>query len=435
MSNVHDLVIFEKALDTGVDDGGMYIALETTTQNTIQIEINPLDISISEELSFATFFITLTFIDGNGVYAAVEKLNPADVYYLHFGLNIETATRTPVSIWSVKQEPRQFGLIEDVETTITFVHSGWFNMMGKRHNRAFGTPNEAVKTMLTECGFKKIAVGNPFNSYGAVIQPYWSNAHTIRWIQEKCGDVNTGDHFELGVKVDNTAFFRTPSDIMEEKYEVIKRGEIPVLMVSSDHPDIATRDEERAENDGVTVSVQRLSMDHEYADNLLNGSGGTRSMHFDFMSGRFENTVQTQNSTNAKQLADWSNVRAEHNGIGCRVYGGSSIGTPFAAQARVSGTAMTSSVITATTSLNGGLHIGDIVELVIPLNPENYSQLSATLHAGFYMIGSVVHQIDGQTGSTLSHFSLIRKGFDSTEAKGYIKTNAGKVLRKSDVRK
>lgn len=425
-----DKVIFTKEIRGEEDNDGIFVMLESTEQDTLMIGIQPSMVKISQKFSVASILVVLTLTDRNGVYSNIVKLDPDETFWLTFGVSVKESIRIPIKIANIDYTSTATGAAEDIQFNINFVHASWLDMLAKRRNRSWvnSTIADIVSEMFEESGFTKTDISESPTIYKSTIQPYWSNAHMMRWLQSNCIAAPHDDHFEFGCRLDGTALFTSTSDIIEKNLPKIKDGKIPTLFLGSPLRDEAAREKETAENVGIPTTLLNYGSTQPYMTSVMKGAGGAKSMHWDFATGEYKTADAKLSGMNYLQLSDWSDLKTDHEVVGLRVYGGSNIDNLNRAKSRVSRASLETIEMTVKTVIAPHLHIGDLVELLIPLNPENFKQPFSIINSGFYMITSAEHTINISTGTAETILALSRRGVDDKTLKGYVSSTSGKIF-------
>lgn len=426
-----DKVIFKREFNrTGGDKtDSFFVQLETEVESPLS-SVQPVAISISEAFSFATPIITVTFNDGNGVYFNMIKLDTEHTYYLNMGGTKLKSTRIPLKIAKIQLKNMVGGKSTQVSFKITFVHTGWSELLNKRHNRGFvdKTYSEIVEEMMKESKYKSIKT-SPSKGKHSAIQPHWTNIAMLKWIQDRAVSAKFDDHFEFGCTINGDFFFSTISDMVTDQKSDIMSKNIPSLHLGSYSENEPKREKDLTENFNVPNFFTDFTSTEYYMDTAINGGGGTESMAWDFIKGEFVREEIKQSEMNSLMLSDVSSLKTIHEGSKMRVYcGNDKINASAIGKGIVSSVSTSGQQFQITTDGSINIHIGQVVELLISNDKSIYKSPYSMLHSGFFIIASVTHTVLlGDTNKFMSTISLSRSGINGKDLKGYVKTKGGKI--------
>lgn len=426
-----DKVIFKREFNrTGGDKtDSFFVQLETEVESPLS-SVQPVAMSISEAFSFATPIITVTFNDGNGVYFNMIKLDTEHTYFLNMGGSKLKSTRIPLKIAKIQLKNMVGGKSTQVSFKITFVHSGWNELLNTRHNRGFANKSysDIVKEIMSESGYKSITTAKSKGTFNA-IQPHWTNIAFLKWIQDRAISAKFDDHFEFGCNVNGDFFFSTISDMVDKQKPDIMSENIPTLHLGSYSDSEVKREKDLTENFNVPNFFTDFNATEHYLDTAINGGGGVSAMVWDFESGKFIKEELKQSNMSLLMMSDVSSLKTVHETSNLRVYCGNdkanaaSIGKGIVSSVSTSGQQFQ---ITTDGSIN--INIGQVVELLILNDKSMYKSPYSVLHSGFFIIASVTHTVVlGDTNKFISTISLSRSGINGKDLKGYVKTKGGKL--------
>ena len=251
---------------------------------------------------------------------------------------MEESVRIPLKISKIEQETTIVGVAEDIFFKITLVHVSWIEMLSVRRNRGWCDVkiSDIVTQMLSEAGFDTIEVSPSKKTFDTLIQPYWSNIQFLKWLQKRAISEKFDDHFEFGYRLDNVIFFKSVSDIIDENLPNLSKGNVPVLLLASPNDNELERVAEDSENLGVPSTFYGYASTDFYMNSIINGSGGVKSMFWDYESGEYKTETVTPSEMEFLQLGDWVNVKESHETSETRFYSGSNTFATDEAKAKVS---------------------------------------------------------------------------------------------------
>jgi hypothetical protein len=430
MAQSTDKVIFRREFNRNVADksDSFFIQLESEESDSPLATVQPLAVSIAEAFSFATPIVTVTFNDGNGAYFNMIKMDTEQKYYLDMGGTKFKSTRIPLKISKIQLKNMVGGKSTQVTFKITFVHSGWSELLNIRHNRSFTKQpyTSTVKTIMGEVGYKSVSVSESSGNFDQ-IQPHWSNLLFLKWIQDRAIS-KSGEHFEFGCNIDGEFFFKTIGDIVKDKKSDIIAKKIPTMHMGSYNENEIKREKDLTDNFNVPNFFTDFSSTSFYLDGVVNGSGGVQSFNYDYDSGSFITKNHTLSDSSITQLSDFLSIKTSHEVSKMRIYGGSESGEAIA-KSVLSSVALSNEEFRITTDGSINIHIGMIIELLIQNDPNIYRSPYSELHSGFYVVASVNHVVSlGDGNKFVSVVHLARTGFNSKKAIGYAKTKSGKAV-------
>jgi hypothetical protein len=431
MSNASEKIIFKREFNRagGDKNDSFFVQLEADTPSPLAT-VQPVAISISEAFSFATPIITVTFNDGAGTYFNMVKMETDQVYYLAMGGSKLRSTRIPLKIAKIQLKNMVGGKSSQVSFKITFVHSGWSELLNIRHNRGFTNQSysDIVKSIASESNYKSISTAPSKGKFNA-IQPHWTNLAFLKWIQERAVSAKFDDHFEYGCNINGDFFFSTISDMVYQQKSSIMSGDIPTLRLGSYAENEVKRSKDLTENFNVPNFFTDFNATEHYMDTAINGGGGVISMAWDFEKGQFIQEDLKQSNMSMLMMSDVSSLKTVHETSNLRVFCGNDV-----ANSGAIGKAVVSSVSTSgqqfqiTTDGSININIGQVVELIILNDKTLYKSPYSMLHSGFFIIASVTHMVVlGDTNKFTSTISLSRSGINGKDLKGYVKTKGGKL--------
>lgn len=426
-----EVVIFERYIGQNEDHDGVFIRLSSES-DTAMAEVLPKTIYIAEAFSYGSPIVTITFDDGAGVYNNLLKLNPDTIYWLTVsdGDIVKNSQRLPLKVSKLESKNMVAGKSELIAFKISFIHYGWDQFVNRRKNRGWSdTPyHEIVQEILGESGYDTIDVTPSRGVPEFVIQPYWTNNVFLKWIQERAISEDYDDHFEFGCRIDNKFFFKSISDLIMESSERAKNEEIPVLKLQGYNPRPDERLKEKEENYKVATYFTDYTATEYYMDSVINGAGGINAMFYDFTTGSFVQSDVTPSNVGSVQLSDWGAIQKSNEGTGVRLFGGRDVDTIYEAMSKLSSVSLSTNQFSITTEGSLDIHIGDMLELIIP-TPENMIPPFSVMYSGFYLVAGVTHIIALEpSDKIITRVDLARQGFDGKELIGYVKSREGKFI-------
>ncbi|MDA3807082.1 MAG: hypothetical protein PF440_04130 [Thiomicrorhabdus sp.] len=424
-------VIFQKKLYTIDKTDDMYISLEADDTSPL-IQVTPVSLVISEAFSFATPVITATFIDGLGIYFNLDKMNTDDVYWLNIGKDLKNSQRFPMKISKVSLKNTVGGTNSQLAFKVSFVHYGWSELLNKRHNRAWTNLrySDVMQVIADECKYNKVTIEPSSKNKETLIQPYWSNLTMMKWIQERANPLNFNEHMEYWCTYKGEFIFKSISGIIAENRNDIVNKVIPVIRLEGQYSKEFEREEITDNNGKIPNYFSNFQASEYYLDSVISGAGGATSMYYDFSTGKYTNNNVKISDTYATQLSDWNSIKTSHEVTGMRMFGGRDTSNTDNAFAKLSSISLSTNQFEVTLENSFNLHVGDVIEVIIPTDKEVNKIPVNVFYSGIYIVASVTHLIPIGDSIAITTANLARHGFDGKDMTGYTKTKTGKFIGK-----
>ena len=421
-------IIFERFYTRNDEDlegrSNLFLRLESEQQTPLAL-VRPISATIFEGFSFASPVITITFIDGLGMYFNAEKIKISDDFFLSIGRSLTEYNRIPVKIANIALSQTTAGSSSRIAYKITFVHNSWNEILNKRRNRGWANLrySDVVNLIAQECGYETIDIEPSRGIKPSIIQPYWDNVSFIKWIQKHSVSNVYDDHYEFGCDINNRFFYKTVSKMIEDQSPKTKSDNTRTFILES-----------RDSVDSRSVSesyFSSFSSTEFYMDSVINGAGGINALHYDWDKGEIISQDVKLSNSNSIMLSDYYSIHGDNEVSHRRMFTGRD--NAFAeASSHVSAVALSNNKFTITMEGDRTLNIGQIVEIIIKPEQhidETYINLPvAELYSGFYVIASVNHivALDG-SNSHITVIDIARQGYDSKTINGYVTSKLGKL--------
>lgn len=422
------VIVFERSVGQEDSRESLYVKLECEDENGLS-DVLPQSLFVAEAFSYASPIITVTFKDQYGVYVNLLKIDPETEFTLFVGETKERANSIPLKLSRIDLNNNVSGKSENISFKISFVHTGWDKLINRRYCRAWKDIkfSEIIEEIAGECGFGEIDVKESRFEYEEIVQPHWPNNIFIKWIQENAIPENFDDHYEFGTKIDNSFFFKSISDIVEENIPKAESGGLPLIKLHGYENDPEQRTSDKSSNEEVPPQFMSFNGTEYYIDSVVT-AGSVRSMHYDFEKGELVDTPTYTKDMDSFQMSDWSSIKQTHEETQKVVYHGRNKYGEELSKLRMSHVQISTNQFTITTEGSIDLHIGDMVEVIVP-TPTNMIPPFSLLYSGFYLVGSITHNISLEPSPMIvSKIELTRQGFDDRDLKGYTETALGKFV-------
>lgn len=422
-----DFVIFSQFIGNLGSTDSLFVRLSATTDMTLN-SITPIRLEMVEMFSSGTPVISFEFTDGNGDYVNHNKPRPDSVFYLDIGNNPLETTRLNLRITKTVMLNQKAGMASQIAFKMFFVHAGWGEFLNKRKNRAWkdALHSEIVTQLVSEAGFTP-DVTETSTIAENFVQPYWNDFQCIKYLCGKSMSKN-GGHMEFGATLDGRFIYKTTGDMIAEQRIKAKNKKIPVMRMEGQIADPNVRAEKYAENGAPTYFIS-FSAEEDYMNAVTTGGGGVRGMYFDTMSGAYVNSNVVYSDSDSPQLTDWGAVQLSDENTGVRLYGGRHGDVMVEASNRMVDLVDSINRFEISTERAIELHIGDMLELIIPTPPSINSIVPQNIfYSGFYLVCGISHTVNFNKSTISTRISLMREGFDGKQLGGYTKSRKGKFL-------
>lgn len=416
-------IIFERTIVRNEDDA-IFVRLSADEQSPLAF-VQPISVIISESFSFASPIITITFVDGVGYYFNVEKININEVFYLSIGKDTSNSVNIPVKISKISLKTTVMGKSDQIAYKITFVHQGWNELLNKRQNKSWigKKYSEIVQELAEECGYDEIEVSPSRDTKETVIQPYWNNLTFLKWLQERSVPESFDDHYEFGCDITGKFFFKSVSNMIEEQMEDVSSESITSFKMQS------KTSNSLSDTESEFTYFSDFKSSEFYIDSIINGSGGTTSMYYDWDEGEFISQSNKLSESNSYLLSDVSAIHEDHEETNMRVFNGRNMNANNKGNYILSSVALSTSQFGITIEGDHEIHIGQVVEVLIEPDNSIHKTPMALLYSGFYIVASVTHIIAlEQDNKFVTMLDLARQGYDGKELDEYVKTSLGKFV-------
>jgi hypothetical protein len=420
--------IFSHYVDNSSEYDSLFVKLSSEVETPIA-GIQLIRMELAEVFSSGSPVMTLEFTDLNGDFINHYKPNPSTKYFLDIGRGLLKATRTELRCSKVVMLNQRAGSAEQIAFKMFFIHHGWNEMINIRKSRGWNDKktSEIITEIANECGFSKVEVAETSTAHEFFIQPYWSNLQTIRHLRKKA-KTEAGGYVEFGVKLTGEFFFKSVGDMIQESKVKAKNKKLTTFKMQGQFLEDANREAGYKANNDAPTYFAHFTGEENYIDSVVNGGGGIKSMYFDSGTGKYVETVVTYTNTETPQMSDWGAIQKTHEVSEMRMYGGRDSDVVIEAEGRVIDTVDSTSRLEIVLEGTPSVHIGEMVEIIIPMPNINSTLPQSIIYSGFYLVCGVRHSVNFNTSVMNTTISLMREGFDGKALTGYSKSKAGKFL-------
>lgn len=421
-----ETVLFSQFIGNAGETDSLYISLSSDIDVSLN-SITPIRIEMSEVFNSASPMMTFEFTDANGDLTNHTRIPQNAVFYFDIGYSPLNATRIELRCSKKVLLNQRPGSSEQIAFKMFFVLSNWHEFVSKKKNRAWKDTSHAdiVRDLLAS--FPSAEISPTSTTPEFFVQPYWSDFDALRYIRNKSFTSN-GGHMELGARLDGSFVFKSTGDMILEQKDAALKKEIPIFRLEGQIPDEVLRNEAYADNEAPTYFMHYTAED-EYLSAVGAGAGGVSAMFFDTKTDTYVKTDMTYADTTAPQMSDWSGVMTADEGTSIRVYGGRDADVVEESTNMLVDLVDSINKFEITTERALGIHIGRMVEVIIPTPPQIGSIVPQNIfYSGFYLVCGVHHVVNFSRSTVTSTISLMREGCDGKQLDGYSRSIAGKFV-------
>lgn len=422
-----ETVLFSQFIGNVGETDCLYIRLSADTEVSLN-SITPIRLEMGEMFTTSTPSISFEFTDGNGDLVNHNKPSMSSTYFLDIGNTPINATRIELRCTKVVLLNQRAGSSEQVAFKMFFVHKSWGELVNKRRNRAWlNAPHSQIVSEIVGSLFPLTDIPTTDSIPEFFVQPYWSDIQAIRYVRNKSISPD-GGHMEFGVTLEGKFIFKSTGSMINSQKVKAKNKEIPVFRMEGQIGDEALRKENYDKNKAPTYFMN-YTAEEEYTMSVSSGGGGVIAMYFDTSTGQYVTTPVKYSDAEAPQMSDWASVQAVDENSGMRIFGGRDSDVIAEANNLVVDTVDSINRFEIVTERAPLVHIGDMVEVIIPTPPSIGSIVPQNIfYSGFYLVCGVFHVVNFNKSTVTSTISLMREGFDGKQLAGYTRSKQGKFI-------
>lgn len=421
-----ETILFSQYIGNAGETDSMYISLSSDIDVSLS-GITPIRIEMSEVFNSASPMMSFEFTDANGDLVNHIKIPPNAVFYFDIGYSPLNATRVELRCSKTVLLNQRPGSSEQIAFKMFFVLSNWHEFVSKKKNRAWKDTSHADIARDLLASFSSVEISQTSTKPEFFVQPYWSDFDALRYIRNKSFTSN-GGHMEFGAKLNGTFLFKSTGDMIAEQKEQAVSGNIPVFRLEGQISDTEIRKQAYERNEAPTYFMH-YTAEEEYLGAVGEGAGGVSAMFFDTVTDRYVKTDLTYSDTASPQMSDWASVMQADEGTSVRVYGGRYSDVIEESSNMLVDLVDSVNRFEITTERALGIHIGRMVEVIIPTPPNAGSIVPQNIfYSGFYLVCGVHHVVNFSRSTVTSTISLMREGRDGKQLEGYSRSIVGKFL-------
>lgn len=386
-----------------------YVKLESKHNSQLRSGLIT-ELSLFESLTSGSPVMSMKMLDEFGDLITHNYISPDSSYDLYLGKDLMTSKKSSFSLSKIEAENHVYGKTMDVGLDMTFISSVWPKLMKNTKSRSWTNVrySDVVQELAEEVGFEDYDIETT-NGVVNVIQPDWTNLQLLGWLRKQAVNSDNIPGYEFGSRLDGKMFFKTYNKLYETK---------PIR-------DLILADE--------TVDTQKtfgnMNMKQDYAAVLSKGGFGLNSSYFDWENKKYVTEKKRISDSEQSQVADWWFISEAHEDGEKRFYGGRDTNTPQVAENKIADVANSVQSLEITISGDIDLHVGDVINLIIPTDSESSNKHINDWYSGYWMIGKLAHNITFENNVFSTYLTLIRSGINGIDVNGLVKSKAGKVIK------
>lgn len=421
-----ETVLFSQFIGNAGETDSLYISLSSDLEVSLN-GITPIRIEMSEVFNSASPMLSFEFTDANGDFVNHHKIPPNAIFYFDIGYTPLDSIRVNLRCSKRVMLNQRPGYSEQVAFKMFFVLSNWHEFVSKKKNKAWKDTlhSDIAKDLLSS--FSSVDVSTTTTQPAFFVQPYWSDYDALRYIRNRSFTSN-GGHMEFGARLDGSFMFKSTGDMISEQKDIAAKGEIPVFRLEGQIQDTDLRKQAYKANTAPTYFMH-YTAEEEYLGAVGAGAGGVAAMFFDNESGEYIKTDMTYSDTIAPQLSDWGSIMEADETTAVRVFGGRDSDVIEESTNMLVDLVDSVNRFEITTERAIGIHIGRMVEIIIPTSPNSGSIVPQSIfYSGFYLVCGVHHVVNFSRSTVTTTISLMREGYDGKQLEGYSRSIAGKFI-------
>lgn len=424
---MEEFVIFERFFDQESRSDTFFIRLSCEEDIETQY-IQPLRVAFAESLDSMYPMMIIDFVDGSGDFFSKTKLDTEVIFNLYYGRTIEDLERTQFKIAEIQFSNGIQGTPKSSSFKVIFLHKDWEEISAVRRNRGWVNTrySDIVNQILQNREYDEIEIEESFRVPFNVLQSNWTDEYMIEYIKDNATPRSQDGHYEYCGRLDGRFFFMSTYELIQRGIEAYKNDDMPILRMGG-QPSEQERERYYSENKQVPIGFMDFRNNEHYADFVANGITMIETGYYDWNNRRYIRTRKKFSDLNATQLSEKSLIRDNVDFLSKKLFGGRDSNIESYANNLLSGMAITMQDITINIEGTFHLHCGDIVEVVMPSNPEEDMVPYNELYSGFYMIREVNHAMGIQNQAEfVTNITLSRHGIDNKEIEGYVSSRKGR---------
>lgn len=392
-------------------DNKQTIKLTADIEKSIDI-VNFSTITIEEHAGLASTVLTVNMIDGIGNFLGQLNINHNTDFNLIFGKDDINVNTIKYRLASQQLENGHAGKSMSILTSLSFISNNWSDFI--LTNKSNSWINKKYSDIVIELIEKNSLIPDvePTKGSFTVIQPYWSDFKLLQWIvMHAVNNKENGDYF-FGTTLDNKFIFRSMDDIFSNR---------PICT-------FVLSDVDKKDDDDDKQYFRAFLVKNDYAKNSKSSISGIDSTYYDFLTGSFVTETINIDQLQQRQINDYVGIDPSHTNSHNQMYGGLDVNSSLMHKNEM--LFNMNRMLRMTISIDGNfdMHIGSLVNIVIPANLAHIETVFEEYYSGYWCIEHISHIFNLKEGVVITNLTLIRSGINSSQNQSYSKTTRGKQI-------
>lgn len=372
--------------------------------------IDILSITLLESLRSGSPHLLLKLGDMNGNLFKDQVILPSYTFIFRIGKTKEDAIESRYQFSNMELIPTATNSRDSLVLNVTLITDHWDDLFKKKLSRSWASKkiSDVVADVAEGLGFRTIDI-EPTFGIDNYIQPYWSNSDFMVWLSRRAVNARGIAGYQYAHLYDNSFLFKSYDGL----YAVPPKKKLV-------YSPLADRDD----------GFMTFNVKNEYLGNVMYGATGVEYGYFDFSKKQYISSYSDVTRAHERQLSDWYFIDEKQLSPSIFLDGGRDVKTDDVAEGRVLVQANT--IHTADLVCHGDptLHIGDVVDILLPNLNRTDKQLSVNeFYSGYWLIWKIQHIIDTKSGLFSSKLFISRSGLNGVEIDGLVRTETGKNIR------
>lgn len=400
-----------------------YVKLEVDSYSELFLTNSKLlGLTIKEVTGTSTFIVSMTIVDFFGDLINHAIVEGSFDFWLTIGRNEFDNIEYKMRASKINTANIASAASKNYAYSITFVSHNWKEMFLVRHNRAWRDKkySDIVKEIANEVGFNETYITETDTLAPLTIQPYWTNFEMLRWIKKRASSPS-GAGFDFSLTSNDGFFFSSYGDLIKKRTLGIQGTDeqssvvLTMKRLSSNDYDNGFR------------SIERIELTQDYMIALRAGASGVSYSHYDYMNKRYTGKKQqTFSQSEIPQLSEKAFISEGDELVGSNIYSFTDTESEKIAIQKLSFISNKIQTLRVHTPGVSEAHIGNVVEVQIPLGVDESNLPYNELLSGFYLVTGKETTVD-ESGSASTILRLTRHGVNTQDTKTLIDSKRGRI--------
>ena len=417
--------LFQQLIENDQDVvNNTFIKLEVDASSDIFLtDSKLLGLTVKEVTGTSTFIVSMTITDLFGDLVNHAIVEGSFDFWLTIGRDEFDNVQYKMKPAKINTANIASAASKNYAYTITFVSHSWKEMFLTRHNRAWSDKkySDIVKEIADEIGFNEVHITETDKLTPLTIQPYWTNFEMLRWIKKRSSSTS-GAGFDFALTSNDGFFFSSYGDLITRRTLGIQdtKEQQPILTLTM------KRLTEDNYDDGFR-SIDRIELGQDYMIAMKSGASGVSSSHYDYMNKQYTGKrEQTFSQSEIPQLSEKAFISESDELVGANIYTFTDTESDEMARQKLSFISNKIQTLRVHTPGVSEVHVGNVVEVQIPLGVDESQLPYNELLSGFYLVTGKETSV-GQSGTATTILRLTRHGVNTQDTKTLVESRRGRI--------